>query len=123
MIPVSFAPGGPNPVAYRRRSPAAWPRNVAFRASAEVRSLASWTVLLVAGAFGIGMAQVGVRIHATELAYDSLATQQILQKLQLEENDLQAMVERLSSDQRLERVAIVRLGMMRPQKGQHLTLR
>lgn len=122
MIPVSIAAGGAGAVAYRGRGAAAWPRNVAFRASAEVRALAAWTLLLVAGAVTIGMAQVGIRIRATDLSYDSLATQQILQRLQLEENDLQAELERLSNDQRLERVAIVRLGMTRPQKGQLLTL-
>ena len=122
MIPISIAAGGPDAVAYRRRGATTWPRNVALRASAEIRALAAWMVVLLAGCVTVGMAQVVIRIHATDLAYDGLATQQILQRLQLEENDLQAEIERLSSDQRLERVAMVRLGMTRPQKGQHLIL-
>src|SRR5438874_1078024 len=105
MIPVSITAGAAHPISYRRRGATSWPRNVALRTSAEIRALAVWVLLLVGFAVTIGMVQVGIRIHATELGYQTLATQELLQKLQLEERDLQAQVEKLSSDQRLERVA------------------
>lgn len=121
MIPVSITAGAARPLSYSRRA-TSWPRNVSFRTSAEIRALAIWVLLLVIATVLVGMAQVSIRIRATELGYDGLATQQVMQKLQLEERDLQAEVEKLSSDQRLEHVAVIRLGMLRPQKGQRLSL-
>lgn len=122
MIPISVSATS-GPLSYGRRGPrTAWPQNVSLRTSAEVRALAFRLLLMVAVAVALGFGHVGIRIRATELGYDGLAAQQVLQKLELEEKQLLAEVEKLSSDQRLERIAMVRLGMVRPQKGQILTL-
>jgi cell division protein FtsL len=98
------------------------PANTSSGTSAERRGLVVWLGLLFSLAVAIGLGHVWLRLQVTRLAYDLSATREVISRLRQEERELTLEVATLEAPARVEAEALVRLGMMRPEKGQEAAL-
>ena len=102
----------------------AWlrPANIAAATNAELLALITWLAIFVTLGVVIALAHVWLRLKVTDLGYALSTTHQVIQKLGGEQQELTAEVARLDAPDRLEEAARVRLGMIRPQRGQEAVL-
>jgi cell division protein FtsL len=102
----------------------AWlrPANIASIRGAELRALIAGLGLFVGLGVVIALGYVWLRIEVVDLGYRVVTTRQLIEKLQQEQHTLAVEAARLDSPGRLDEVARVRLGMMRPEKGQEVVL-
>jgi cell division protein FtsL len=125
MVPLSLGQSSPRTGEGRDfyRS-LAWlrPANIAAATNAELRALIAWLAIFVVLGVAIALAYVWLRLKVTDLGYALSTTHQVIQKLEGERQELTAEVARLDTPDRLEATARVRLGMMRPQRGQEAVL-
>lgn len=103
------------PLAGRR---AGRPRNVPAAASAEVRRVIAWGVLLGAVGVGILLGYVWVRLMVVEAGYRLSVTRQLVEALEREGRELAVQAAAADSAARLERLASARLGMRPAGRGE-----
>jgi hypothetical protein len=98
------------------------PENVRSSVSAELRRLMAWGVLL--GVIGIGLllGYVWVRLKVTEAGYRLSVTRQLVEVLEREERELRVRAAAADSAARLEELAVSRLGMRPPARGEEAVL-
>jgi cell division protein FtsL len=94
------------------------PANVRASASAELRRLMVWSVLL--GVIGIGLllGYVWVRLMCVEAGYRLSVTRQLVEALEREGRELAVRAAAADSAARLEELASKRLGMRPPERGE-----
>jgi cell division protein FtsL len=94
------------------------PANVRAQVSAEVRRLIVWGVVL--GAIGVCLllGYVRVRLMCVEAGYRLSVTRQLVEALEREERELAVQAAAADSAARLETLAIKRLGMRPPERGE-----
>jgi cell division protein FtsL len=104
--------------------PLAWlrPANIAAASSAQLLALISWLAIFVTLAVAIAVGHVWLRLKVVDLGYRLSATRQVIEKLEQEGDELTVQAATLDAPGRLEEVARVRLGMIRPEKGQEAVL-
>lgn len=93
------------------------PANIAAAQSAEIRALIVWLALFVISGVMIALGYVYLRLKVVDVAYRLSTTRQLVERLEQEGHELTVRVATLSTPARLEEVARVRLGMVRPEKG------
>lgn len=98
------------------------PANIASIRGAELRALIAGLGLFVGLGVVIALGYVWLRLEVVDLGYRVVTTRQLIEKLQQEQHALAVEAARLDSPGRLDEVARVRLGMMRPEKGQEVVL-
>lgn len=94
------------------------PANVRASVSAEVRRLIVWGVVL--GSIGVCLllGYVRVRLMVVEAGYRLSVTRQLVEALEREERELAVQAAAADSAARLETLAIKRLGMRPPERGE-----
>lgn len=123
MVPRSLTSSAMGPTDLFGHTPGlGWPRNVSVRTAARARAVAVGLILLLGFVAAIGFVRVKVRGEVVSLRKDLLATEEVLQKLELEGRELLAQVERLNRSDRIARVASSRLGLQRPAPHQEAIL-
>jgi cell division protein FtsL len=102
----------------------AWlrPPNITSASSAEVHALVSWLAFCVTVGVAIAVGHVWVHLKVFDLGYRLSATRQVIEKLEQEGHELAVEAATLDTPGRLEEVARLRLGMIRPEKGQEVAL-
>ncbi|MGD0949432.1 MAG: septum formation initiator family protein [Candidatus Binatia bacterium] len=102
----------------------AWlrPANIASIRGAELRALIAGLGLFVGLGVVIALGYVWLRLEVVDLGYRVVTTRDLIEKLQQEQHALAVEAARLDSPGRLDEVARVRLGMIRPEKGQEVVL-
>jgi cell division protein FtsL len=98
------------------------PANLTSIRSAELRALIAGLGLFVGLGVVIALGYVWLRIEVVNFGYRLGTTRQLIEKLQQEQHTLAVEAAILDSPGRLAEVARVRLGMMRPEKGQEVVL-
>jgi cell division protein FtsL len=98
------------------------PANITSIRSAELRALIAGLGLFVGLGVVIALGYVRLRLEVVNLGYRVVTTRQLIEKLQQEQHALAVEAARLDSPSRLDEVARVRLGMVRPEKGQEVVL-
>lgn len=125
MVPLSLGRSSPQRSEGRElHRSLAWlrPANIAAATNAELRALFTWLVIFVTLGVAIALTHVWLRLKVTDLGYVLPATQQVIQKLESEGQELTAEVARLEAPDRIEAAARVRLGMTRAQRSQEAVL-
>lgn len=98
------------------------PANIAAASSAQLRALIAWLAVFVTVGVVVGVGHVWLRLKVVDLGYRLSATRQVIEKLEHEGHELTLEAATLDAPSRLEEVARVRLGMIRPEKGQEAVL-
>jgi cell division protein FtsL len=125
MVPLSLGRSSPQRSQGRElHRSLSWlrPANIAAATNAELRALFAWLGIFVTLGVAIALAHVWLRLKVTDLGYVLPATQQVIQKLDNEGQELTAEVARLQAPDRIEAAARVRLGMMRARRDQEAVL-
>src|SRR5262249_44798149 len=125
MLPLSL---GRTPIAPSHRDlpgSFAWlrPANIASAVTLQRRAVVAWLTLFVVLAVAIAFGHVWLRLKVVDLGYRLWVTRQVIEKLELEGQELTLEVATLEAPHRLEEAARARLGMTRPDKGQEVVLR
>lgn len=94
------------------------PANVHASVSAEARSLLAWGIVL--GAIGVCLllGYVWVRLMVVEAGYRLSVTRQLVEALEREGRELAVRAAAADSAVHLEELALKRLGMRRPERGE-----
>jgi cell division protein FtsL len=98
------------------------PANIASAVSIQRRALVTWLAAFVALAVAIGLGHVWLRLKVVDVGYRLSSTRQVIEKLELEGHELTLEAATLEAPARLEETARLRLGMVRPDKGQEVVL-
>lgn len=119
MLPLSLGRSAVGTAESSLHGSFAWlrPPNIAAAHSAAVRALIAWLALFVALGVLIALGHVYMRLKVVDLGYRFSATRQLVERLEQEEHELTVEAATLNAPARLEEVARVRLGMIRPEKG------
>ena len=80
------------------------------------------TISVVVVDIVLGLVLVGIKLMAQDLSYRVENTSSLIERLDHEHSELVAEYERVTSPERLRRLAVDRLGMVTPQPGQVRTL-
>lgn len=94
------------------------PPNLDAHDHAEQAALSKWLVTLTAALALIGLSYAWLSAQVRRYEYDRMALHEIVQRLKLEQHDLDAKLELLQRHDWIERVARDELGMTRPRPGQ-----
>lgn len=102
----------------------AWvhPANTSSRSVGERRGLMIWMGIVATLAVAIGLGHVWLRLQVVKVGYHLSATQEVIQRLQQEQQELTLEVATLDAPARLEELARTRLGMAHPERGQEAVL-
>lgn len=125
MLPLSLGrTSSLNPAPRAPHGSLAWlrPANIAAASSAQLLALITWLAIFVLLAVAIAVGHVWLRLKVVDLGYRLSATRQVIEKLEQEAHELTVEAATLDAPGRLEQVARVRLGMVRPEKGQEAVL-
>ncbi len=125
MLPLSLGRlSTPGTARKESRGATAWlrPANIASVRSTELRRLMAWLGLSVAVGVLIALGHVWLRLKVVDLGYRIVTTRQLIEKLQQEQHELTIEAATLDAPERLAKVARLRLGMTRPEKGQEAVL-
>jgi hypothetical protein len=125
MLPLSV-----DPQALSRRDvfaavlrDARWrPHNVPFAVSAELRALTLWLGLIALAGVLVALAHVWVRLRVVDVGYRLSATQQLVERLRQEGQELAVEAAAADTPGRLEQEVQLRLGLRRPQPWQDTVL-
>lgn len=98
------------------------PKTMALRDLAERRVLLRMVVTLAVAAAVVGGANVALRLRVAELGYQLAATQEAIERLELEHRELRARVALSDDPERLLHLARVRLGLFPPAQSQKVVL-
>ena len=118
MLPPSLARSAalPHPVA--GDAVARRPANVRSSVSAELHRLIACGVVLGAVGVCLLLGYVWVRLMVVEAGYRLSVTRQLVEALEREERELAVQAAAADSAARLEALAIKRLGMRPPERGE-----
>ena len=94
------------------------PANVRASVSAEAGRLIVWCVALGACTVCLLLGYVRVRLMVVEAGYRLSVTRQLVEALEREERELAVQAAAADSAARLETLAIKRLGMRPPERGE-----
>lgn len=94
------------------------PPNVDAHAHAAQAALSRWLLAFAAALVFVGLTYVWLSAQVRRYEYDRMALHDVIQRLKLEQHDLNAKLELLQRHDWIERVARDELGMTRPQPGQ-----
>src|SRR6185369_9001680 len=116
MMPTAAArPAG---VLVSPLSPPKRPANVRASVSVEARRLIIWCVVWGACTVCLLLGYVRVRLMVVEAGYRLSVTRQLVEGLEREERELAVQAAAADSAARLETLAIKRLGMRPPERGE-----
>jgi cell division protein FtsL len=125
MLPVSLTRASTvSPQRMDARRAFAWmrPANTTSRTVAERRALVVWLAFFGFAGVLIALGHVWLRLQVLNVGYQLSATREVIERLQQEEHELTLELATLEAPARLEEEARVRLGMIRPEKGQEALL-
>lgn len=94
------------------------PANVRASVSAEVRRLLAWAVVLGGSGVCLLLGYVWVRLMVVEAGYRLSVTRQLVEALEREGRELAVRAAAADSAAHLEELAVKRLGMRRPERGE-----
>ncbi len=125
MLPGAI--GRPNPAAsenayFRRALRWTEPNNVFSRVQAELRYFTGWLGLATIAALAISTARVTIRLQVQDLQFRISASRALQTKLLDERESLSQRVTELSNSSKIQELALLKLGMIRPVPGQELVL-